>query len=111
MLTKEGVTEALKGIKYPGFSRDVVSFGLIKNIAIHEGEVTVSMQLSSPNLEIAQQIKREAELALQNLPDARVVRVDVLQPPPSQAGSASPGGSWGSQAKVPGIRYIVAIAS
>jgi ATP-binding protein involved in chromosome partitioning len=108
MLTKESVTNALKGIKYPGYSRDILSFGLLKNIAIHEGEVTVSMQLSTPNLEIAQQIKREAELALRNLPEAHKVQVDVLQPNPSQAGPASP---WSGQAKIPGVKRIVAIAS
>jgi ATP-binding protein involved in chromosome partitioning len=108
MLTKETVTEALKAVKYPGYSRDIVSFGLVKNIAVHEGEVTVSVQLTSPNQDAAHQIKREAELILQNLPEVKVARVDVLNAPPQQA--AAPAGMAG-QNKVPGIKRIVAIAS
>jgi ATP-binding protein involved in chromosome partitioning len=107
MLTKESITAVLKSVKYPGYSRDIVSFGIVKNIAAHEGEVTVSVQLSSPNAEIAQQIKREAELALKNLPDVRIARVDVLMP----SGPAASPNPFGNQSKVPGVKRIVAVAS
>jgi hypothetical protein len=30
MLTQDGVKNALREIKYPGYSRDIVSFGLVK---------------------------------------------------------------------------------
>jgi ATP-binding protein involved in chromosome partitioning len=108
MLTKEAITDALKTVKYPGYSRDIVSFGIVKNIAAHEGEVTVSVQLSAPNADIAQQIKREAELVLQNLPEVRVARVDVLMPSGPQAASPN---AMGNQARVPGVKRVVAVAS
>ena len=34
-VSEEQVKEALKGVKYPGFSRDIVSFGLVKVIFLH----------------------------------------------------------------------------
>ncbi len=108
MLTKEIITEALKGVKYPGYSRDIVSFGIVKNIALHEGEVTVSVQLSSASPEIAQQLKREAELVLQNLREVRLASVDVLMPSGAQKSAPDP---WSGQAKVSGIKRIVAVAS
>ena len=37
--------EALKAVKYPGYSRDMVSFGLVKQIAAKDGAVSVAMQL------------------------------------------------------------------
>ena len=40
-LSEEQVKEALKGVKYPGFSRDIVSFGLLKGIRIDDGVITV----------------------------------------------------------------------
>ena len=61
MLTQETVLNALKAVKYPGFSRDIVSFGLVKEVSAANGAVSVSMQLTSPNPEAAQQIKTEAE--------------------------------------------------
>src|SRR6476620_161518 len=104
MITKDTITNALKSVKYPGYSRDIVSFGIVKNVAVHEGEVTVSVQLSSANPEIAQQIKREAELTLQNVPEVKTARVDVLMPGGPQATAPSP---WAGQAKVPGIKRVV----
>ena len=34
MVTQDDVKEALKAVKYPGYSRDIVSFGLVKDIRI-----------------------------------------------------------------------------
>ncbi len=108
VLTKESILDALKSVKYPGYSRDIVSFGLVKNVALHQGEVTVSIQLSAPNADAAQQIKREAELILQRLPEIKTARVDVLMPSPQQAGAAGP---FAGQSRVPGIQRVVAVAS
>ncbi len=106
MLTKEQISEALKTVKYPGYSRDIVSFGLVKNIALHEGEVVVSVQLTTPNPDAAQQITREAEAVLQKLPGVKTARVDVL----AAAGQQTPNPFSGQQ-KVPGIKRIIAVAS
>jgi hypothetical protein len=40
-VSEEQVKDALKGVKYPGFSRDIVSFGLVKGIQIEDAAVTV----------------------------------------------------------------------
>ncbi|MBA4146778.1 MAG: Mrp/NBP35 family ATP-binding protein [Verrucomicrobia bacterium] len=109
MLTKESITEALKTVKYPGYSRDIVSFGLIKNVALHEGDVVVSLQLSTPSNDVAAQLKREAELALQNLPGIKTAKVDVMMPSAQQVAAAT--NTMAGQAKVPGVKRIVAIAS
>ena len=37
MVTQDSIREALKTVKYPGYSRDIVSFGLIKDIAVNGG--------------------------------------------------------------------------
>ena len=36
MLTKEEVLNRLKGVIYPGFEKDIVSFGFVKNVKISE---------------------------------------------------------------------------
>ncbi len=36
-LSQDDVKNALKAVKYPGYSRDIVSFGLIKQIAADQG--------------------------------------------------------------------------
>ena len=54
MLLQDTVLDALKAVKYPGYSRDIVSFGLVKEISAANGAVSVTMQLTSPNPEAAQ---------------------------------------------------------
>jgi len=108
MVTEDDIKSALKGVKYPGFSRDIVSFGLIKEISTSNGAVTVSMELTgSP--EVAQQIKAESERVLIGLPGVKAAFVEVKQ----KAGAPAGGGQspWASQNKVPGIKRIIAVAS
>src|SRR6266568_5052373 len=38
-ISEEQVKDALKAVKYPGFTRDIVSFGLVKSIQIDKGDV------------------------------------------------------------------------
>lgn len=108
MLTQETVLEALKSVKYPGFSRDIVSFGLIKDILAANGEVKVTMQLTSANHEAAQQIKTESERALNQLGGVKKVQVEVHQP---ASGTAAPSNPFAQQSKVSGVKRIIAVAS
>jgi ATP-binding protein involved in chromosome partitioning len=109
MLTEDAVKNALKAVKYPGYSRDIVSFGLVKQVLLKDGSVSVSMSLTSANPEAARQIKVEIERVLRELPGVKAVSVEVAQPGAAPtAGGQSP---WAQQAKVPGIGRIVAVAS
>ena len=108
MLTQEDIRNALKAVKYPGYSRDIVSFGLVNDISVANGAVTVTLQLTSPNADAAQQIKAGAERALKNLPGISRVQIEVLQP---AAGPGAPGNPFANQGKVPGVKRVIAVAS
>jgi ATP-binding protein involved in chromosome partitioning len=108
MLTQEDIQNALKAVKYPGYSRDIVSFGLVKEISVANGAVSVTMQLTSPNPEAAQQIKSESERVLKNLPGVKNVFVEAKMP---AAGQAAPQSPFANQNKVSGVKRIIAIAS
>ncbi len=105
MLTEDDIKNALKTVKYPGYSRDIISFGLLKDIAANNGAVSVTMQLTTNNPEAAAQIKAESERALRALPGVNSVYVEVRQ----QAAPAKSSG--GNQNKIPGVQRIVAVAS
>jgi len=111
MLTEEVIKDALKAVRYPGYSRDVVSFGLVKQVAIKDGAVSVIMNLTSANPGAARQIKEESERVLRNVSGVTTAFVEVNQP--SATTTAAPGAPspWAQQAKVPGLRHIVAVAS
>jgi len=107
MLSQDTILNALKAVKYPGFSRDIVSFGLVKDISAAAGAVSVVLQLTSPNPDAARQIKAEAEQVLKQLPGVSRVVVEVRQPAAGQTGA----GALGSQNKIQGVKRILAVAS
>jgi ATP-binding protein involved in chromosome partitioning len=109
MVSQEAILEALKTVKYPGYSRDIVSFGLVKDISAAQGDVGVLIQLSSPGTGVAEQIKAEAERVVLGVPGVNRVSVEVRVPAPGPAtGATNP---FMNQARVPGIRQIIAVAS
>ncbi|HNQ73750.1 MAG TPA: Mrp/NBP35 family ATP-binding protein [Verrucomicrobiota bacterium] len=114
-LSQESILNTLKTIKYPGYSRDIVSFGLVKNIAINGANIAVTLQLTSNNAEAARQIQGECEHALKQMPGVAVAHVEVNQRASSGGGAASGGAHgttpWANQNRVPGIKHIVAVAS
>lgn len=110
MITEDDIKSALKAVKYPGYSRDIISFGLVKHIAINSGAVSVTVNLTTPNPDVARQLKSDSEATIKALPGVNAVYVQVNQPAPATAAPAGQG-PFGQQAKVPGIKRIVAIAS
>jgi len=109
MIAEEDIKNALKAVKYPGYNRDIVSFGLVKEIAAGKGAVSVLMKLTGGNAEVARQIKTESEGVLRALPGVASVFVDVTHDGAAPAaGGRSP---WAQQNKLPGIRRAVAVAS
>jgi ATP-binding protein involved in chromosome partitioning len=109
MLTEQAIADALKAVKYPGYTRDIVSFGLLKNIAVNGAAVTVTLQLTGGNPQIAQQIKTDAENALRGVKGLEQLRVEVLGAGPQAAAQSQ--GTWSGPKGVPGIRRVVAVAS
>ncbi len=106
-VTEEQITEALKQVKYPGFSRDIVSFGLVKAVQIEGGAVTVQMALATNEPAIPQAIKTESEAALRSLPDVESAKVLIdIHAPPAGAGAAGVGAT-----RIEGVRHVIAIAS
>jgi ATP-binding protein involved in chromosome partitioning len=100
------VREALKSVRYPGFSRDIVSFGLVKSVTVDNGEVKVQLALATNDPNVPATIKRDADEALRKigLTNARVL-IDI-QAPPAGAGA---GGMVA--ARIPGVKHAIAIAS
>jgi ATP-binding protein involved in chromosome partitioning len=107
MLNEETIKNALKAVKYPGYSRDIVSFGLVKEAKAANGAVSVRLELTSASPDAARQIKDEAERVLRAVPGVNLVHVEVKQPP----ATAAPAVGLPPKKGVPGIRRIVAIAS
>jgi ATP-binding protein involved in chromosome partitioning len=109
-LTSDVVLAQLRGVKYPGYSRDIVSFGMVKDVQIDGTRVSVRISVTTADAKIPKQIEETANAALESIPGVSeaVVHMDVSAPVTKalQAeGGALP------QTKIEGVKHIVAVAS
>src|SRR6266496_5932549 len=105
-ISEEQVKNALKSVKYPGFTRDIVSFGLVKSIHIDNGEVQVQLALATNDPNIPAAIKNDAESALRGIKGVRSAKVLIdIQAPPGGAGP-----SMGAT-RISGVKHVFAVAS
>ena len=106
-VSQEQVREALKAVKYPGFSRDIVSFGLLKGVQVNNGTVTVQLALATNEPAIPQTIKTDAEKILRALPGVAQAKVLIdIHASPAGAGAAGVGAT-----SIEGIKHVIAVAS
>ena len=46
-MNKNNIIELLKNISYPGYSRDIISFGILEDITIDDATVAIRLKLNS----------------------------------------------------------------
>jgi len=109
-LTSETILAQLRGVKYPGYSRDIVSFGMVKDVQIEGTRVSVRISVTTADAKIPKQIEDTAIAAIESIPGVSeaIVRMDVSAPV-SKALQAE-GGTL-PQTKIEGVKHIIAIAS
>lgn len=108
-MTPDELKEHLKQVKYPGFSRDIVSFGLVKSAALIDGTARVALAITSSDPKVPLHLKREVDACLRAIPGVTDTVIDLAVSTPKAAPGA---GNLGGNASAPKtIRYAVAIAS
>ena len=63
-MTEEIVKSALSKVMYPGFTKDIVTFGFVNNIEITGNDVKFNVEITSSAPEVAQQIFDDATAEL-----------------------------------------------
>jgi metal-sulfur cluster biosynthetic enzyme len=76
------VWRALESIPDPEFGISIVDLGLIYSVECTNGEVKVVMTLTTPTCPSGGWIHEGVQTALQQLPGAKNVRVDLVFEPP-----------------------------
>jgi ATP-binding protein involved in chromosome partitioning len=105
-LSETEVRAALRNVKYPGFSRDIVSFGLLKSVNIDNGEVKVQLALATNDPTVPQTIKTDAEKVLRAIAGVQSAKVLIdIHAPPTGAGAGV------DAMRLPGIKHVIAVAS
>jgi len=80
-ITAEEITEALKGVFDPEIPVNVVDLGLIYDIDVTEGNVSVTMTLTAPGCGMGPMIAQQAEWAISELEGVEDVQVEMTFEP------------------------------
>jgi ATP-binding protein involved in chromosome partitioning len=109
MPTQEQVLDALKKVKFPGLSRDIVSFGFVRDVRVEGGTVAFTIHFQTENPNVGQQIARDAEAAVRAMEGVSNVQLNL------EIGAKQGGVSSGTAATQPtalsGVKYRIAVAS
>ena len=72
-MNKDTIIEILKGVHYPGYTRDIISFGIIEDVIINESDIIINVKLNS-NDEIQNKIENDIKLVLKTeFPQSKII--------------------------------------
>ena len=112
MIQSDHIKQALSQVSYPGFSRDIISFGLVKDIQVEEGMTRVLIEIPTQDESVPEKIFKDCHAVLDELPDLGEVKVDIeVKDPQAQVGGSDASGQTTGKSSIPGVKKIIAIAS
>jgi ATP-binding protein involved in chromosome partitioning len=102
-VTTSDVLEALSHVQEPELHNDLVSLGMVKDLKIDGGQVEFRIELTTPACPYRDQIKAEAQEAVEKISGVEGVKVNLSADVPTD--------SKASEISHNAIRNVVAIAS
>jgi ATP-binding protein involved in chromosome partitioning len=104
--TKEQVIAQLRKVNDPELHKDLVTLNMVKNIALCDGLVTVTVELTTPACPLKDKIKADVVAAVSGLPDVTKVEVEftaqVRATPQQGAQKDNP---------LPRVKHIIAVGA
>jgi len=89
-MTNEMVLDALKNVTYPGFTKDIVTFGFVKHVEIEGDKVSVVVDITSSAPEVKEQITADSTIELKKIGFLAVeVHITAPQAPKQMSNSVS----------------------
>jgi ATP-binding protein involved in chromosome partitioning len=111
-VTSEILLNALRTVKYPGFSRDIVSFGLVRSTEAINGLARVRIEITTADAEVPKKLHDAAVTALRAVPGIIKADVEISVKVPAKApGPAAMGGQAATPSQLQKVRYRIAVAS
>jgi len=111
-LTGDAVTDALRQVPYPGLTRDIVSFGMVEHVDVHDGRVELRLGVHTRDAQALATLEHSIHDALRPL-GATAVSVRIVPPAPSaalplRAGTPDP---WAEQIRLANVRHVIAVGA
>ncbi|HXE75525.1 MAG TPA: Mrp/NBP35 family ATP-binding protein [Candidatus Xenobia bacterium] len=103
-LTQEQVLDALRTVMEPELHRDIVTLNMIKDLAVDDGRVWVTINLTTPACPLKDTIEKDVRAALAKLDGFKDVTI--------KWGATVPQGRpLNQRGGIPGVKNIIAVAS
>jgi ATP-binding protein involved in chromosome partitioning len=106
--TIDDVRRELALVRYPGYARDIVTFGLLRDVAVRADAVAVEIVMPSTDAEVARALDESIRTAVARVPGVASVAVRL---DPDPRGTERPRSNAPARAPLPGVAHIVAVAS
>src|SRR5499426_3347896 len=104
-LEREAVLNALRVVNDPDLRRDIVSLGFVKDLSLKDGNVSFTIELTTPACPVKDQLREQATAAVRALPG--VSAVDVRMTANVRSVSAPETG----RPPLPGVKNIIAVGA
>jgi ATP-binding protein involved in chromosome partitioning len=103
MASPQEILEALRAVPYPGYTRDIVSFGIVKDIEVASAGVTVILAPTTEDDEVIHQIATRVHEIVAAM-KLGTVTVRVERPASNRTAPRGP-------TPITGVRHVLAVAS
>jgi ATP-binding protein involved in chromosome partitioning len=105
VLTEAAVLDALRQVHDPDLHKDIVSLGFVKNLAIDEGRVAFTIELTTPACPVKDLMREQARTAVAAIAGVAAVAIEMTAAvrPVSRAD--------GGRAPVEGVKNVIAVGA
>lgn len=109
MATVEQIREALSKVNDPELNRDLVSLGMIKDIQVEGGKVSVTVELTTPACPLREAIQSDCERAIRQV--SGVEEVQVTMSAQTRGSRSGKNANEHQQNLLPQVKNIIIVAS
>jgi len=112
-LDSDRIRQALRGVRFPGYRRDIVSFGMVAGVEVEGATVRLTLKVTTKDPAKKAQVLSDAEAACRDAGADEVVIADgaTRAPRPKAPPPAAPPAPRPAPKSLEGVRHVVAIAS
>jgi len=100
--TRDEILNVLRTVNDPELQRDVVTLGMVRNVAVCDGQVRVDLELTTPACPLKETLRRDVTAAVMGLRGVKSVAVEF---------SAKVRQSPIRQTALPGVKNIIAVGA
>ena len=105
MATPQEILNDLENVPYPGYSRDIVSFGMVRDVEIGSDSVKITLAPGGASEAAVAEIRAQVESRVRALAGVETVEIEL------EASTVPQHREPPRRTDIPGVRHIVAVAS